>query len=564
MAENIGHPVDLEVSTTRQLAQLAESIPDIVRAGVVRPTSLRSVGTIVASVARRGFSLAFLTDTARAYSPDALALIDDTGSLTFQQLATQSQALARALRGRGLQAGDKLAIIARNSRYSVLAMVGAAYGGISAMIMNPMSSPMQLARTLRAYDAAAVIVDEEFAAPLLEENPQLGVDVPVFIAFPDTVQHAATAGYESVDKLIEHAPTTSLGLRSKRYPTIIMSSGTTGLPKGVVRGVPKTPQVLGSILPKIPWRVGMTVQLSASLFHAWGWLNLNLCLATKSTMVLRRYFDGEQAMDDALEHDVDAVVSAAVFLKELEREAVARETGEKPGAVPGGIEFIASSGNAIPPSLVAALTQRFGPVVCNFYGSTEHGPIAVASGPELAADPDRAGTVATGVCVRIYTSDGREAQPGEVGMIYSANSESMRGYLSAHDTAAVRDGLLGTGDLGFFDRDGFLHVRGRYDDMIIRGGENVYPRELEELLESQEGIADAYVKGYRDGINGYLNAYIVRDDTAVGAAWNDNSVKELALRVLAQHNVPDNIAWLDALPRNDAGKVIPRELPEFE
>lgn len=563
MAEQqiLGSTLDVEIPRTALARQFVEAVPPLASAGALHFRGAGGLMDLGKAFARYGMSFAFLLETAASHSPNRVAVVDDMGQLSYRQLRDGARGLARALQARGVRAGSKVGVLARNSRVSPLSLVACAYLGASPLIINPYSSGHQVKGILSEYGGVVLIADAEYVADvgevpgthiILGYNPEPG-------SLP-----AAVAALPQLDDVIAAAdPTAPLPMRPKQHPTIIMSSGTTGTPKGVVRGVPKTPQVLNAVLPKVPWRLGGTIQLSASLFHAWGWLNLNISLLTKSTMVLRRTFDPVQAVTDVADYGVTGVVSAAVFLRDFVAELEKSETVD-----PGlrhrirPVEFIVSSGNAIPPSLVRTLNDRFGPVVCNFYGSTEHGPVAVASGAELAADPDRAGTVATGVVTVILREDGTEAGQGEVGEIYSANSETMEGYLSAKDEIRSYRGLLATGDLGYFAEDGFLHVRGRADDMVIKGGENVYPRELEEFLVKQNGIADAYVKGVQNDIIADLNCYLVRTDDEIGRALDDDAVRRLAADNLAHHNIPDNIVWCEELPRNDAGKVVPRLLPD--
>ncbi|MGP6173151.1 AMP-binding protein [Corynebacterium sp. A21] len=563
MAKNqpIGSVLDVEIPRTVLARQFVESVPSLAGAGALAFRGVGGVATLGQAVTRWGMSFAFLAEAAASYSPQRAAVIDDMGQLSYRELRDGARALARGLRARGVREGDNVGVLSRNSRVNPLTLIACAYLGASPLIMNPYSSGHQVRAVLKQYGGVALVADAEYVEAI---GDTAGIQVILgYNPSPADLPTSVTVHPGIMEVIAAADPNIKLPTRPVQHPTIIMSSGTTGTPKGVVRGVPKTPQVLGSVLPKVPWRLGGTIQLSASLFHAWGWLNLNIALLTKSTMVLRRNFDPSQAVSDCAEHGINGVVSAAVFLRDF---IAVLESAE--GADPalrsqvGPLEFIVSSGNAIPPSLVRTLNNRFGPVVCNFYGSTEHGPVAVASGAELAADPDRAGTVATGVRTVILLEDGSEAPVGEVGEIFSSNSESMRGYLSAKDEVRSHDGMLATGDLGFFDAQGYLHVRGRADDMVIKGGENVYPRELEEFLVKQEGVADVFVKGVQNDIIADLNCYLVREDSEAGRALDEDAVRKLASDNLAWQNIPDNIVWCEELPRNDAGKVVPRELPE--
>lgn len=565
----VERPLDLAVPVRDLARQFIAGVPSYLRTDYVRVAAPGYYGRLVGNLVRWGFSMASLMEGAAAGRPKRTALIDEVGELTYAELREQARRFAAALRAHGVAEGDRVALVARNSRVPVITMLACGYLGAVAMVMNPMSSAAQLRRTADEYRAKVVVADADHAEGFADGSTPLIVGHGSENGVPEKLRDLRFGGrapvsYGTAIESVGRRP--NLPFHPKQNPTVIMSSGTTGRPKGVVRGVPRSPQVIGSIFPEVPWRPGGVIQLTASLFHAWGWLNLNLVFATASTMVLRRHFDAREAMADITRHKVTGVISAAVFLRDLTGafdEAVAYgDRTAADGRIGESVEFIVSSGNAIPPHLVRDLNARFGVVTCNFYGSTEHGPVAVASARELAADPDRAGTVAPGVRIAILDDDGEEVPTGEVGTIYSANSESMQGYLSAKDATTVRGRMLSTGDLGFFDEQGFLHVRGRADDMVIKGGENVYPRELEEFLGRQEAVGDVYVKGVRGEIMSRLDCYLVRAGNEAGRALDEDSLRELVRENLAEHNLPDRVVWLDELPRTDAGKVVPRLLPD--
>ncbi len=548
--------VGARVSVIRQIRSLADSTPWVLKAGILSSRGPAGVAKLATSVLRWHFSPAALMEAAAHLDSNHRAIIDDMGELTYGELRDQALRFTETLQHLGVEEGSQVAVIARNSRVVPMCLISCAYLGATPMIINPASSPAQMSRIILEYGATVVVADGEYAIQLeVDETPIIaayGTEGRTSEEYPDNV-------YAFQDEINRSAGRPKLKFRAAPAPLIIMSSGTTGVPKGVVRAIPKSPAVLGSVLPKIPWRKAGTVQLTCSLFHAWGWMNLNVALATKSTMVLRREFDPRQAVRDCIDYNVCGVLSSAVFLRDFQKEYDQLSVEYKQRI---HLEFIASSGNAIPPILVRGLSERFGQIVCNFYGSTEHGPVATASGPELFEDPSRAGTIAPGVRMAIVRDDGTEAAVGEIGKIYSCNAETMVGYLSARDKVSVHDAMLGTGDLGHMDAQGFLHVHGRSDDMVIKGGENVYPRELEDFLLRQPGVRDAYVRGVRQDIVARVDAYIVVADNEEGAKLDDDAVRELIRTNLAEHNVPDFICRIKEMPRNDAGKVVPRLLPQ--
>ena len=205
--------------------------------------------------------------------------------------------------------------------------------------------------------------------------------------------------------------------------------------------------------------------------------------------------------------------------------------------------------------------DRFTDSVYNFYGATETGWVSVASPEDLRAAPGTAGRIPWRTVVKVLDTDGNELPAGETGVIYVGNEMQFGGYTDGN-TKDFRDGLMHTGDLGYFDEDGRLFVAGRDDDMVISGGENVFPRELEDALIGHPAITDVVVVGIPDDDWGHcLAAYVVVKD---GESLDEDEVVAYAKERVARFAVPRRLQFLDELPRNPTGKVMKRELPEFD
>lgn len=547
------NPLQLAVSRDARVGQLLSAVPWIYRAGFFKVRKPLDVLRMVKNYRRWGCSLTFLLENAALCCPDRVALVDDAGQLTYRELRRATLGMAAAFQKRGVGEGDNVAIIARNSRMHPLVLGACNYLGAVPLIVNPYSSAKQITGTLKRYDVKVLVADVDYS-----EGIELG-DTPIILGY-GSEDYAATAPVPGYQQAIAAAGTPTLPHRPFRGPTVIMSSGTSGLPKAVVRDIPRTPQVLSTVLPAMPWRPMSVVQMSGSFFHSWGWMNLNIVYGTKSTMILRRTFDAAQAADDCVKYGVTAIISSGIFLKPFEEELTNRDGDGRAGI--HTVEFIANSGNAIPPYLVRSLNNRFGPVVCSMYGSTEHGPIAIATAQDLVEDPKRAGRIPAGVEIKILDKDTlEEVKVGEKGRIFSANSETMQGYLDASDTVEMHDGLLGTGDFGELDANGYLYVYGRVDDMVLKGGENVYPQELQNFLDKHPEIQEVYVRGIRRELMSTLEAYVVRKPHSRLTA---EDIRDLVRENLAQINMPDAVHWMTELPRNAVGKVVPRLLPTTE
>ena len=550
------HKHNTYVSPQLNLKQFFASFKPLKKAGVIRTGGPRQTKTTLAHTKRWGMSLAALVENGASEFPNRVAIIDDRGSLTFAELRDQGKALAKSLRSLSANGGsdvDSMSLILRNSRYMVLGLLAAAYDGMETKILNPASSLTQLQNIALEYPSDVTFVDAEFTEVIR------GLETPnKIITSEESGDLSGLDEYLGAEELIERGFAEyrhmELPRRPRQRPTVIMSSGTRGVPKAVVLPVPKTPKVLGSILAKIPFRPQDVIQLSVSMFHAWGWLNLNVAIANGSTMIAHRFIEPVRDAAEMEKYGATAIISAAVYLRELLAEV------ESTDADASTVRFIVSAGNAIPPELVVSLNERFGDghgVVHNFYGSTEHGQITVATAAEMVEDPRTAGGPGSGVRLAILGEDNKPVPVGQTGVIYSSNSMTSVGYLSESDSTDVVDGMLSTGDKGHIDQNGRLYVGGRADDMVIRGGENIHPRVIEEFLLTLPQIDDVFVIGNQDDIVAELTAYIIEAEEI-----SDEELNKAILTGVSKFSTLDSIIRVSELPRNDSGKVVPRLLPQ--
>lgn len=539
-----------------QLKAFFQSVPPLVRTGALS-ASPKQLPRLLDYIRRLKFSAASLISLGAMRYPDRLALVDDEGELTYTELLEHSESLARALMDLGMTQKSSFGVIARNGRGIILPMAIKGFIGSEIMLMNIGSGPTQIRGVIDQNKAKFLFIDDEFLNRLPENIDDITV-VITSVTKPETRANAPK-NFLFMDDLIEAGRKSSAKFDPKPQQgrIIIMSSGTTGIPKGVLRNEPKTPATVGAIADRIPWRRNMVIHQSASMFHAWGWANVIIALATGATIVTMRVFDAKKAVDQCEKYGCNGMISAAFFLRQIKDVL-----DEAPSRNIGRFRFIVSSGNAIPGWLVSALTHRFGPVICNFYGSTEAGLCSIATGTDLASRPDSAGRPAMGTKVRILDDDGNDVPTGEVGLIHTAQELSFIGYLNERDKFTTVDGLFQIGDLGRIDQDGYLYVCGRSDDMVIKGGENIFPREVEEILGPLPGIADVYCHGSNDNdeIFADLFLYIVREDNEAGENLSEEMLQGYVRDNLAEHCVPDRVFFVDSLPRNAIGKVVPREV----
>jgi fatty-acyl-CoA synthase len=293
--------------------------------------------------------------------------------------------------------------------------------------------------------------------------------------------------------------------------------------------------------------------IAAPLFHSWGFAHFSLGLGLSSTLVLRRKFDEEGTLSSLAQHRATALVVVPVMMQrilELPEEAVQRYDISS-------LRVIAASGSQLSADLSKRVMETFGDVLYNLYGSTEVAWASIATPEDMRAAPGCVGRPPRGTVIRLYDEQGKEVPQGETGRIFVANEMLFEGYTGG-GTKDVIDGLMATGDVGHFDEEGRLFVDGRDDEMIVSGGENVFPQEIEELLAKHEAVADVAVFGVDDEKFGQrLKAVVVKKGNA---QLSEDDVKSYVKEHAARYKVPRDVEFMDELPRNPTGKVLKREL----
>ncbi len=338
----------------------------------------------------------------------------------------------------------------------------------------------------------------------------------------------------------------------------ILTSGTTGTPKGASRSsTPLTLDPPAALLERIPLHEGQLVRIAAPLFHAWGFANFALGMGLGSTFVLRRKFDPEQCLADIAEHRCEVLVVVPVMLQRI----LALDDHERERYDTSSLRCVCASGSALPGKLSDEWMDAFGENLYNMYGTTEVAAATLARPRDLRAAPGTGGKPTRGSIVRIYDDEGRPLPQGETGRIFVGNAMLFEGYTGGGGKDQL-DGLMATGDVGYFDPAGRLFVRGRDDEMIVSGGENVFPKEVEDVLAKHTAVAEAACLGVEDEQFGQrLRAFVV---LASGKKASEDDLKGWVKENLARYKVPREVVFLDSLPRNPTGKVLKRELAEME
>ena len=517
--------------------QVARAAQVLVKAGVVKlespDTALRAARSLFEW--KLTPAAAFVVSATRY--PDEPAIVDERGELTFGEVDRRTNALARALADEGIGGDDSVAIMCRDHRWFVETTVALSKLGATSLLYNTSFAGPQLAEVTEREDPAAFVYDEEFEE-LLEEGAG---DRKRWIAW-----HDEGAARDTVEDLIERGDESPLEAPDKAGKITLLTSGSTGTPKGASRGQPDAVEPVAAVLGTIPQRARESTFFAAPLFHAWGFLQFNLGLILSSTFVLRRKFDPEATLAAIEDNGCTTLVIVPIMLQRiLELDEETRGSHDV-----SSLRVVAASGGALPGELSERWMDTFGDNLYNLYGSTEVAWAAIATPEDLRACPGTSGPAPPGTSLKILDDEENEVPAGESGHIYVGNRMLFEGYTGGGSEEMV-DGHMETGDLGHLDDEGRLFVEGRADDMIVSGGENVYPEEVEKTLEEHQGVAEAAVIGVEDEEFGErLKAYVVKEGEV-----SEDDLKAHVKDNLAKFKVPREIEFVDELPRKPQGKV---------
>jgi acyl-CoA synthetase (AMP-forming)/AMP-acid ligase II/NAD(P)-dependent dehydrogenase (short-subunit alcohol dehydrogenase family) len=526
----------------------------IAAARVIRPVRLDRIARVLLAQRRYGFTPAFAAALGAELHRDRAAVIDELGQITFGELDARARSLAGALhRHFDLGSPQRVAIMCRNHRGFVEAAVAASRLGCDLVPLNTDFAGPQLGDVLARERVSAAVHDQEFDA-VFGASGFAGARIAARL---DGETHGP-----KLESLI------ALGERDAPAPRaagriVMLTSGTTGTPKGAHRTISAgalAPLAVAGLLDlsriKPTPRSGAPFVVAPPLFHLYGLIGLMAAFGLGSPIVIRTRFDAEATVAAIAATSAEVLLAVPTMLgriMDLPEEARGRHDC-------GSLRMIVSGAAPLPPELAIAVMDQFGEVLYNGYASTEVGVGTLATPRDLRRAPGTVGRPVAGVKVRILDEEGVELPPERTGRIFVGSPMLFDGY-SGGGGKEIIDGLMSSGDVGHFDRGGRLFIDGRDDDMILSGGENVFPQEVEEALIAHDEVVDAAVLGVPDRDFGQrLAAYVVlKPDGTV-------SPEELKLHVkshLARHKVPREIAFVPELPRTSTGKLQRRRLSEL-
>ena len=548
----------MDAKEARHRLQIAKTLLDT---GMIRPGRPDRVVRSLGKLRRWGPTSAGAYAGGAISHPQRTAIVDERGTLTFAEVHSRTNALARELRRAGISEKDGVAVMCRNHRLFIEATVACSKLGAGLLYLNTAFAAPQITDVIEREGPVAVIYDEEFAG-LVSDG---AADKLRFVAWSeppaagDGAKAQANGGRmqsdPTLDVLIARGDDSDLEPPLERGRVVLLTSGTTGTPKGAPRTPSDSLEPAAALFSKIPLRADETTMIAAPMFHSWGLANFNLSLPLGSTLVLRRRFDPEDTLRAVAEHRASTLVLVPVMLQrimELGEPTIARYDLH-------ALRVIALSGSVLPGDLATRAMDTLGDVLYNLYGSTEVAWATIATPADMRAAPGTAGRPPMGTVVKLLDADGHEVRPGERGRIFVGNTMMFEGYTDGAKKEML-GGLMSSGDMGRFDQNGRLFVDGRDDEMIVSGGENVFPREVEDLLAGHRKIEEAAVVGVLDKEFGQrLKAFVVARE---GADLSERAVQDYVRKNLARYKVPREVVFVERLPRNATGKVLKRELEQ--
>ncbi len=487
-----------------------------------------------------------------AVDGNAPAIVDERGEVNCTQLEELSNGLARGLGAHGIKPGDVIAVLARDHRGFVLSLLAADKIGARIVLMNTGFAKPQFADVCAREGITAILHDSEFTELVSVLDPS----IPRFLTWIDVTDKVDRTA-KPIEYVIQGQSKTKVPTPSQRGGMVVLTSGTTGTPKGAPRDR-ISPLAIAQFVDRIPIPGNGTLVMAAPMFHTTGLSQFVIGLALGNKIVLQRHFDAEATLRTIAKTKATTVVLVPTMLQRI--VDLPPRILEKYDT--SALEVIFCAGSSLSPDLCRRTAAAFGPVLYNMYGSTEVAVATVATPSELRRAPGTVGRPPIGCKVALYDADRNLIkEPNTLGTIFVSSGLSFSGYTDGRNKEIV-DGLLSTGDVGHFDPERLWFVDGREDDMIVSGGENVFPLEVENLLDERPDVIEAAVIGVDDRDFGKrLRAFIVAAD---GAAGDPAEIRRYVADNLASFKVPRDVFFIPELPRNATGKLLRNKLAEFE
>ncbi|MEO8844877.1 MAG: AMP-binding protein [Kofleriaceae bacterium] len=553
----------------RRRAELGVFLAKVLRstglAAPIRPTSLARFVRGARQV-KRGPHLAVMFHAATHPDKEAIVEYGEHGvrRMTWGELDATINRLANALHARGVTGGKRVAVMLPNcTEYLVVQQALARLGGTAVQIGYRLK-PAEIAYILENSEPNATIVHAEYLTAMREARKLAQRSDPMLSVGGESTPQAAQSSHDVDDwdrALAAANPEVPPRIREgDGGGVIVYTSGTTGKPKGANRSWKKTGfESVGDMILQMQIRADDRHLVVCPLYHSAAPAFVAVMMSLGATVVLQNHFDPEQCLQIIENERITCsmmVPTMLIRMAALPTDVVAKYSTRS-------LRWVMSGAAPLSTEAARRFMETFGPVLWNFYGSTETGLVTLAGPGDHVTRPGTIGKAMRGNQIRLLDDAGHAVAPGQVGELYARNSTLMSGYHGNESATneAQREGFYSVGDIGRIDRDGYYYLESRKHDMVISGGVNIYPREIEDHLATHPKILEAAVVGVPDAEWGEtLRAFIVLRQ---GEQLDEKAVVEYCREALADYKRPRKVTFLAELPRNPTGKILKRELREL-
>ncbi len=507
----------------------------LLRTRLLTPSAPAALFRLVREARRGGQNPFTLLAVTAARWPNRIALIDDDGIFSYRDLRSRTESLAHELYRQGIGPGHAVGILCRNGHGFIEAMFAAALVGADVVPLNTDFRTDALIAVVSAHQITMIICEQESA----EQARAAGEAITIID--PATVTTR------------EHDPRPQVAAPGR---VIILTAGTTGTPKGVPRvsHIGSTLSLAMTLLDLTGLRSGSRSSVAVPMFHAFGLGMLMLTMALGGTILTHRRFDAEAAVVQASLYRADAFTTVPVMLARiLDLPGAVRARNPVPS-----LRAVISIGARLDPSLARRFMDTYGDILYNGYGSSEVGIAAFATPADLRAAPETVGRLVPGCPVGIFDANGRPVGPHVIGRVFVGGELTFDAYTGG-GTKDVIDNMTSSGDMGYFDEAGRLFIVGREDDMIISGGENVYPRAVENALAEHRmsSTTPSSVSPTSSSGNDSPRSLSSRPNSDI----DEEAIRQYLKDRVSRAEQPRDIHIVTAIPRSPVGKVLRKELP---
>jgi len=490
-------------------------------------------------------NLATLLTESAAEFPERTAIRLDDIAIPYAALDQTSKLVAGLLQARGIESGDRVGIMLPNVPHFPFVYFGVLRMGARVVPMNVLLTAREVRHYLENSGAKLVIVWEDFAPAAEEAAAELGVEV---VTINPTNVGELIQGIEPFEDVVEVAP--------EDTAVILYTSGTTGQPKGAELTHHNIRSNIESIKDLFVPTEEDVFFGGLPLFHVFGQtVAMNGAVSVGAELTLLPRFDPAKAME-IIQRD-----KVTIFMGVPTMYAAMLQVPDKDKYDISSLRLCVSGGAALPVEIIRAFESEFDTAILEGYGLSETSPVASFGRLDMERKPGTIGTPITNVEMRIVDEDGKVLGTGDVGELQIKGPNVMKGYWKmpeATEKAIDADGWFATGDMATVDSDGYYSIVDRKKEMILRGGYNVYPREVEEVLYEHPAVAEAAVLGIpHDELGEEIVAVIALKD---GESVTEEELKEHAKKGVAAYKYPRHILLVDELPKGPTGKILKREI----